>query len=184
MTYLPSLPENATLLHLFKRFPDAARALLPNSHFVMRGPSPLSPGERELIAAYVSALNACDYCYGGHASVAEAFGLDAGVIEKLVGDIDGAPVEDRLKPLFRYVKKLSETPSRMSEADARAVYDAGWDEEGLFSVVQVCCIFNYMNRLVEGLGLVASETQAQMTGELLHDEGYTGVLKKLGIGKD
>ncbi|NET05043.1 MAG: hypothetical protein F6K09_11890 [Merismopedia sp. SIO2A8] len=36
----------------------------------MRGESALSAGERELITAYVSGLNACNYCYGSHQAIA------------------------------------------------------------------------------------------------------------------
>jgi putative tryptophan/tyrosine transport system substrate-binding protein len=50
----------------------------------MRGPSPLTPGERELIAAYVSGIDDCQYCYGVHAEPAKAFGIarEAGDIER------------------------------------------------------------------------------------------------------
>ena len=184
MTYLSSLPENGTLLDLYRRFPEAARTQVLNSDLVMRGPSPLSPGERELIAAYVSSLNACRYCFGGHAKVAEAFGLDISVLRHLQDDLDSAPVDEKLKPILRYVKKLTETPSRMTEADAQAVYHAGWSEAAFFNAVQVCCVFNYMNRLVDGLGLAASDEQAQITGRMLYDKGYAAILNMLGISGD
>lgn len=64
MTFLPSLPDNARLLDVFRAYPDTAFPLLDYHEALMRGPSPLSIAERELIAAYVSGLNACDYCYG------------------------------------------------------------------------------------------------------------------------
>ncbi len=41
--------------------PDAMEFLMPLTHQVMRGPSPLSPGMRELIAAFTSARNHCVY---------------------------------------------------------------------------------------------------------------------------
>lgn len=40
----------------------------------------------------------------------------------------------------------------MVEADAAAVYDAGWDEQALFDAVSVCALFKLMNRIVEGSG--------------------------------
>ena len=43
---------------------------------LMRDHSPLTVAERELIAAYVSGLNACTYCYGSHVIAAGAFGVD------------------------------------------------------------------------------------------------------------
>jgi AhpD family alkylhydroperoxidase len=75
MAYLPSLPPGAVLLDVFRAYPQTARPLLDYHQALLRGPSPLSVAERELIAAYVSGLNACGYCHGVHAATAEAFGI-------------------------------------------------------------------------------------------------------------
>lgn len=56
----------------------------------------------ELIAAYVSGLNACGYCHGIHTAVAEAFGIAEGTFAGLLDDLDTAPVDERLRPLLRY----------------------------------------------------------------------------------
>lgn len=61
MSHLPSLPEDATLLDVFRAYPDTARPLLDYHETLMRGPSPLTIAERELVAAYVSGLNGCGY---------------------------------------------------------------------------------------------------------------------------
>jgi hypothetical protein len=49
------------LLHLFAYKPHATEHLERFTQEVMRGPSPLSPGERELIAAFVSSRNHCAF---------------------------------------------------------------------------------------------------------------------------
>ena len=48
------------------------------------------------------------------------FGLDGGeaVVPALLDDIDSAPIDARLRPILRYVRKLTLTPSRLVEADA------------------------------------------------------------------
>jgi len=51
MTFLPSLPDNAKLLDVFRAHPETAHPLLDYHEALMRGPSPLSIAERELIAA-------------------------------------------------------------------------------------------------------------------------------------
>jgi alkylhydroperoxidase family enzyme len=61
MTYLPSLPGDAVLLDVFRAYPGTSRPLLEYHQALLRGPSPLTVAERELIAAYVSGLNACRY---------------------------------------------------------------------------------------------------------------------------
>ena len=47
------------IFHLFAFKPDRTDALAEFTQGVMRGPSPLSPGERELIAAFTSKRNQC-----------------------------------------------------------------------------------------------------------------------------
>src|SRR5260370_34774303 len=80
MALLRSLPENATLADLRQTYADLLEKLRPYGHRLMRGPSPLSVGERELIAAFVSGINSCRYCHGAHSLVARAFGIDEAVL--------------------------------------------------------------------------------------------------------
>src|SRR5215471_4319657 len=138
----------------------------------MRGPSPLTCGQRELIAAYVSGVNSCRYCHGSHSSVAQAFGIDESMLTASLNDIETAPIEPRLKPILRYVRKLTETPSRMAPVDAAAVYDAGWSDEALLHAIAVCAYFNNMNRLVEGAGIVGNAEHYRIAAQRLVERGY------------
>jgi alkylhydroperoxidase family enzyme len=49
------------ILKLFDFKPQWTRHLARFTEGVMRGPSPLAPGERELIAAFTSAVNHCPF---------------------------------------------------------------------------------------------------------------------------
>lgn len=149
----PSLPGDAHLGDVFARFPDTIAPLLDFHDRLLRGPGDLDIATRELIAAYVSGLNACRFCLGAHQIYARAFGVDPAVIDALLADPDTAPVDPALRPLLAYVRQLTEAPSRITEAQAQAVYDAGWSEEALFTAIQTCALFNLMNRIVEGAGL-------------------------------
>jgi hypothetical protein len=53
--------EYPQIWHLFAFRPEVTKHLERFTHGVMRGPSPLSPGLRELIAAYTSARNDCPF---------------------------------------------------------------------------------------------------------------------------
>lgn len=172
MPRLPSLPDNPTLMDLRSKYASLLELLRPYGQQLMRGPSPFSPGERELIAAVTSATNTCRYCHGVHSLVAQGFGIDEAVLDKVWTDVDTAPVEERMKPVLRYVRKLTETPSRVTDADANAVYAAGWSEEALVHAIAVCAYFNQMNRLVEGAGIVGSPESYAANAEALVARGY------------
>jgi uncharacterized peroxidase-related enzyme len=167
-----SLPENATLADLRNAYADPLERLRPYGDALMRGPSPFTPGERELIAAYVSGLNRCRFCFGVHSRVAAGFGIDEPLFAALMEDVDGAPIGARLKPVLRYARKLTETPARMSPADAAAVYDAGWDDTALVHAIAVCAYFNMMNRLVDGAGIVGDADAYGRTAAGLIEHGY------------
>ena len=179
VAFLKSLPAPSTLLQVFRSYPRTARPLLEYQRALLRGPSPLSEAERELLAAYVCGLNACAYCQSIHSVVATGLGIEDGLLESLLQDVETAPVEERLKPILRYVRKLTLTPSRMSAADAEAVYSLGWDDQALHDAVSVCALFNFVCRLVDGLGIQEPDGYCREAGERLERIGYAGLLQLL-----
>src|SRR4029453_15867631 len=83
--------------------PETAKPLNELAETLLRSPHPtLSPGERELIAAYVSGLNDCDFCCSSHAAFAAAQ-LDQGMplVEHVRLDPDRAPLSAKMKALLR-----------------------------------------------------------------------------------
>ena len=153
MRIFPSLPEEPGLGEVFRRFPHTLPPLLDYHDRLLRDASPLTVAQRELIAAYVSGLNDCTFCHGAHVQAAEAYGIEPALFSSLLADVDTAPVEDAMKPVLRYVRKLTLSPSRIVAADAEAVFRAGWEEQALFDAISVCALFNFMNRIVDGSGV-------------------------------
>jgi uncharacterized peroxidase-related enzyme len=165
--HLSSLPDDAVLSDVFRRFPDHAAPLADYVQRLMRGPSPLSVAQRELIGAYVSGLNASGYCQGVHTAIAASQGIEEQLVAALVDDFATAPVEDRMRSVLALARTLTLTPPKVSDAEVAAVYAAGWDERALHDAVSVCGLFNMMNRLVEGLGITATPEQHRAAAERL-----------------
>jgi uncharacterized peroxidase-related enzyme len=172
MRKLRSLPEQPVMRDLYRAYPATSKPLGEFTEAAMRGPSPFTQGQRELIAAYVSGLNACAYCHDTHVGVAAACGVAPDLFKQLLADVETAPVEAKMKPVLRYARKLTLSPTKVSEADAASVYDAGWDDDALYSIVLVTALFNFYNRLVEGVGLALPEGYAAEAGERLSTKGY------------
>lgn len=175
MPHFPSLPADGTLMSVFERFPDTMGPIVGYIEMVMRGPGPFDPAERELIAAYVSGLNGCDYCHGVHGRVAHEFGVPEQTLAAALADLDSAPVDERLRPVLRYVGTLTRSPSEVTEQDAAAVYAAGWDEAALHQAVVLCALLNFMNRMVDGHGIAAGPEHYVSSGRRIHDIGYAGL---------
>jgi uncharacterized peroxidase-related enzyme len=186
MPFLPSIEREDKVPHVLAKFNStygsrAERPLIEFHQALLRGDSPFTVKERELMAAYVSGVNACRYCHGAHASVAKLFGVPEALIRDLVADVETAQIGDKLRPVFAYLRKLTLTPARMTQADADAVYAAGWDERALYDAVLVCCLYNFMNRFVEGLGLTPIPEQFDREGKMITEGGYAAMLDAFGI---
>lgn len=176
MSYFPSLPADAGVRHILGLNPQAGRALIEFHTAVLRVDTALTAAHKELIAAYVSELNACTYCHGVHRQTALAFGIEEGLIERLIADLDTAPVEPRLVPLLAYARKLTQEPAKMVASDAQAVFDAGWSERDLHDAVLTVGLFNLMNRLLEGHGVKGQEALYRDRGAALARDGYAPLL--------
>jgi len=186
MARFPSLPENPQLGDVFKRFPKAVWPLCEYHDILLRGDSEISIADREMLAAYVSGLNACNYCFGSHQIIAELHGIDEQVFDKLIHDPAQAGIDGRFLPLLAYLKKLTESPSRLTDKDAEAVFAAGWSEEAFYDAICICAIFNYMNRIVEGTGVVSNdmiraEQRQRMQSNVNDPEYYRNFARMLGI---
>ncbi|MHA6288132.1 carboxymuconolactone decarboxylase family protein [Maricaulis sp. CAU 1757] len=154
MAYYPSLDEGDHLEALWRRFPRGVAPLLDLHDALLRAPGDLAIADRELIAAYVSGLNACRFCYGAHRTMAEAFGHAPDFVETLVSDgPQAAGVEPRLVPLLAYVRQLTEAPARVTAADTEAVLAAGWSEDALYLASQITALYAFMNRILDGAGI-------------------------------
>lgn len=176
MSFLNGLPPDAGLLRIFQSFPKTAQPLIAYHEVLMRGESPFTNAERELIAAYVSGLNACRYCHGVHTETAVALGIEPRLMEDLISDSGSTRIDDRLRPVLELVRKLTLTPSKIVQADADEVFAAGWDDRALHDAVSVCALFNFMNRLVNGLGVEAAEAYKKFAAQRLAEGGYAQLI--------
>ena len=104
------------------------------------------------------------------------------MIEPLVIDVHTAPVDERLKPLFLYLQKLTLSSSKIMERDADAVRAKGWSDEALHEAILVGSLFNFYNRLLDGHGVKGNKAIYQFAGKHLHKNGY-GVPWFIGLIK-
>lgn len=180
MSHFKKLPDSAKLLDVFKRYPHQCIPLIEYHQRMLREDSPFSVGEREWMAAYVSALNSCGYCAGVHEATARRFGVNEAVMRQLLKDPEQAAVPEKMRPVFAYLKKLTECPSRILPEDVEAIFAAGWDDRALHDLVAIGALFNCMNRLVEGFGISADGAYFEESAvRLASTDGYEALIKIL-----
>jgi uncharacterized peroxidase-related enzyme len=163
------------IMYLFAFKDSVTKHLRAFTQAVMRGPSPLTPAFRELIAAFVSTRNQCLFCSGSHVAVAVKLYDDQTLVEAVVNDYRSAPLTDAEKALLAYLEKLTLTPSATAAADVEQLHRLGWSDEAIYDAVTVCAMFNFYNRWVEGTGVQdMSASGYEQSAERLATIGYAG----------
>jgi uncharacterized peroxidase-related enzyme len=160
------------ILHLFRFKRRATDHLVRFTEEVMRGPSPLSPGLRELIGAYFSKKNQYAFCSHAHAAAAAQF-LEQDLVDEVLHDLESSRLDSAHKELFRYIGKLAENPAGVTAADIDRLKDAGWSEEAIYDALTVASVFRFYNTWNAGAG-VRDMTSADYlhSGKVLKGLGY------------
>src|SRR5688572_4536026 len=87
--------------------PDTAKPLMMLAETLLRGPSTLTPTERELIATHVSRLNDCHFCASSHGAAAmHLAGEDRELITCAINDPESSQLSDRMKALLTIAGKV------------------------------------------------------------------------------
>src|SRR6185295_16483635 len=106
--------------------PETARPLNDLVDVLLRGPHSLTPGERELIATYVSTQNDCEYCQTIHGAIA-AHHLkgDEDLVVSVKGNFQSAAISDKLKALLVIAGKTALGGKHVTTADVALARSRG-----------------------------------------------------------
>src|SRR5712672_815719 len=155
--------------------PETGRPLSELAEVLLRGPSTLTRGERELIAAYVSALNDCRYCSSSHSACAAAQ-LPGGMalVEQVRADPGTAPVPAKLKALLAIASAVRESGRAVTGEQIAQARAAGATDAEIHDTVLIAAAFCMFNRYVDGLATTAPEDPAMYreNGARVAQEGY------------
>ena len=111
----------------------------------------------EVVASYVSMLNACAYSLTHHWSNARRLIRDKARSDAIHAALEAHAPERAFSgkelELLRYAGKLTTNVANMVKTDIDALHAAGCNDGEILEVNQVCAYFNYSNRLLNGLGV-------------------------------
>lgn len=158
--------------------PETAKPLCDLAEALLRGPSSLTPGERELIAAYVSGLNDCSFCSDSHAAFAAAQ-LPEGMtlVDQVRADLDAAPVSAKLRALLRIAAAVQRGGKNVRAQDVETAREAGASDQEIHDVVLIAAAFCMMNRYVDGLATTVPDDPGgyALTAKLIVSAGYAAL---------
>jgi len=165
------------------RLPDAARVAFYHKEFfgvpmgawtqaAMRGPSPWSIGERELMAAMVAKWNSCAFCVGAHGAIA-AKEMQRPAVDAVLADFRAAPIPEGLKAALKFLEIMTLRPMELTVENAKAVLNAGVSADALSDAVAVGALFNVVTRYADALGFaLPTANEFDRAASMLLKRGY------------
>ncbi|GAA4410052.1 carboxymuconolactone decarboxylase family protein [Actinokineospora soli] len=150
--------------------PETAKPLNELAEILLRAePHPLTPGERELIAAYVSGLNECTFCCSAHSAFAAAQLTDGmPLVDQVRANLDTAPVTPKLRALLRIAGAVQDTGRKVTPELVAAARDAGATDLEIHDTVLIAAAFCMYNRYVDGLATLAPDDPARYAAAAQH----------------
>jgi len=152
VAHIDLLNDMPGILGLLQFRPATAKPLMELAEVLLRGESTLTRGERELIAAQVSKLNDCQFCYNSHGTQA-ALQLDGGwgTVDAVIATSDGGPLSDRFRALLRIAVAVQGGGRNVTPDLVDAAKEAKATDLEIHDAVLIAAAFSMYNRYVDGL---------------------------------
>jgi uncharacterized peroxidase-related enzyme len=170
------LPEGLPgIVSAFAFRPETAKPMRALAEILLRGPSTLTSGEREMIATLVSTRNDCYFCQTSHrAAAAHHLGGDYGLVDAVRFDYPNAPVSNKLKALLAIAAKVQQGGKNVTSEDVACARAEGASDLEIHDTVLIAAAFCMYNRYVDGLATFAprDEHLYDEMGEGMAHEGY------------
>lgn len=132
--------------------PETAGPLGALANALLHAPNSLSPGDRELIAAYVSSLNSCTFCWRSHAAIAACHFDSESLVDAAVANPEAAPLTPKMKALLALAARVQQSGRAVTAADIERARDEGATDVEIHDTVLIAAAFCMFNRYVDGLG--------------------------------
>lgn len=127
---------------------------------LMFGKSPLKRYQKEMIAVVVSAANNCDYCIRHHGEALRHFWKDEDKVRKLAGDYRSLEMEPRDRVLCELAVHMTLNPSDIkNDSHLIPLRKSGYSDRAILDVTLIISYFNFVNRIVLGLGVEANDDE-------------------------
>jgi len=153
---------------------DTAEHIRDATHALLRGPSSMTEGERELVATLVSSRNECRFCTNAHAYTAARYDGGMSLVQDVVRDHTAAPVSERMHALLHIAALVQSDARSVDDAAITRARDAGATDLDIHDTVLTAAMFCFYNRYVDGLGssYPSDESYFETLADRLTTTGY------------
>jgi uncharacterized peroxidase-related enzyme len=156
--------------------PETGQHLYALAQILLRGESPLSPAERELIAVHVSARNNCQFCRDSHAAAArELYDERREVVDCVIEEKPSPLLSAKLKALLNIAGKVQVLGKEVQPEDIALARLHGASDREIHDTVLIAATFSMFNRYVDGLNALTPTNPGEYAemGKRLATVGYS-----------
>jgi uncharacterized peroxidase-related enzyme len=125
MPHIPLEDHLPGITGLLEYRKDSAQPIRELTQLLLRGPSTLTEGERELIATIVSHGNECKFCTTAHTAAADKLLGECETTQAIKKDIESAPINEKMKALLVIAKQVQQSGKNVTAASVVRAKDAG-----------------------------------------------------------
>ena len=94
-------------------------------------------------------------------------------MQAVLHDLDSAPVSDKDRALYAFVKQMVHDSLSIGEADVAVARAAGWTDEALYDAISVVALFQFYNAWIDATGVRdMSALGYEMSGRRIATAGY------------
>jgi uncharacterized peroxidase-related enzyme len=174
MPHIPLEEHLPGITGLLEYRKDSAAPIRELTQTLLRGPSSLTEGERELIATIVSSRNECRFCTAAHTAAANVLLGEKDTSEKVKQNIATAPVSEKMKALLTIASQVQISGKNVTAESIQKAKDEGATDIEIHDTVLIAALFCLYNRYVDGLSTVtpSGDEFYNNLGNRLKEHGY------------
>jgi uncharacterized peroxidase-related enzyme len=133
--------------------PEALESVKQLNETLAFGGSSLSRVQEEAIAIVVAATNQCRYEAMTHGGFLRRHSGDGELAGSLLGDYTQTGLSPADRRMLDFAAQLTRKPASITRQDVEGLREAGFSDEKILSIVLLTSLFNFMDRLADGLGV-------------------------------
>lgn len=162
-------PQVPGILQCFATHPPLLAHMMGLAKSMLFVDGALGRRHKEMVSAFVSASNRCNYCADSHAW---SFRMQGGSVPALDAalacDPESHSITTEERTLLRFVKKITEDSGSIVRSDIEAMRGSGWSDLQIAEAIHVTALFATFNRVVNAFGLPSQELLKQFEEPRAH----------------
>jgi uncharacterized peroxidase-related enzyme len=148
--------------------PDLLEAQSKLAGTILFNDGALSRKDKEYLFLVCSGANLSTYCVTAHCEIVRMLGIEGPEPEQIAIDYAATDLPMRTKALLGFALKLTNTPTRISEADIDALRTFGYTDEAILEAVTLVAYAKFANFMAFGLGTLPDFDSSKIVFDRTH----------------